>query len=106
MVFSSPGCTLMVQSKLHLVLECLLCTEKYSLEDAQKGRYFLATRICRSCYVKGQNEDAKNWCFGKLPSGSKPGFSVKQIQCTEICPDREICSYFIHLGEKKHGKER
>lgn len=71
-------------------LECLLCGTMYSLDDARKGRYFIQTRVCASCYEKGIKADVSVWCFGK-----KAVFSSKRVECTQLCPDREICKFYI-----------
>lgn len=70
-----------------LVLECVLCGKMYSLEDAHDGKYYVQTRVCASCYTKGCAVSADVWCFGKL-------FSSERVECTRLCPDREICRYF------------
>lgn len=72
------------------VLECLLCSKMYDLEDARKGNYFVQTRICASCYGKGREADVTIWCFGK-----KEVFSLARIECSKLCPDREICKYVV-----------
>lgn len=71
-------------------MECLLCGAAYSLEDARKGKYYVQTRICASCYIKGCKVDVAVWCFGK-----KSVFSTKRVECSTLCKDREICRYFI-----------
>jgi hypothetical protein len=81
------------------IFECLLCGAAYSFEDARKGNYYVQTRICKPCYVKGMAVDVTVWCFGK-----KSVFSSKRIECTKLCPDREICRHFITGAV--HGKAR
>lgn len=77
------------------VFECLICGEGYTLLDASKGRYFVQTRVCSSCYSKGQKADANVWCFGK-----KEIYSTKRIECSTLCKDREICRFAILKGVK------
>jgi hypothetical protein len=76
------------------VFECVLCSRSYSLEDARKGKYYVQTRVCAACYIKGVAVSVDVWCFGKL-------FSSKRVECTQLCPDREICKYFI--TRKRNG---
>lgn len=88
-------------SNRDLIFECLLCPAKYSLRDAEKGRYFIETRVCLKCYRKGQVADRKVWCFGKKQKKNRKGYSVKNIVCSAICPDRNICKQFVKLKRRK-----
>lgn len=72
------------------ILECLICSEMYSLMDAKQGKYYIQTRVCTSCYDKGVKMDVRVWCFGKLSV-----FSTERIECSTLCPDREICKHYI-----------
>lgn len=78
------------------IFECVMCSKSYSLEDARSGAYYVQTRMCAACYTKGCKVSADVWCFGK-----KAIFSSKRIECTQLCPDREICSYFIRRNNVK-----
>ena len=77
------------------VLECLLCFTKYSFVDAEKGRYYLETRICENCYTAGQHQKRRVWCFGKRQKDSEPGYSKQNVACQKLCPDRNICIQFV-----------
>jgi hypothetical protein len=74
-------------------LECIICSEMYDLDDAVKGAYYIQTRVCASCYKKGMQADVAVWCFGKL-------FSSKRVECTTLCPDREICKHFTTRSKR------
>lgn len=93
-------------------LQCIRCGELYSLRDVRHLRFFPSTGICESCYRRGQQTDARIWCFGKkeVKKGSKivrPGFNKESLECKAECPDRKICPYFIQikLKELNRGKE-
>lgn len=83
------------------VLECVLCSEKYTVKDARKGLYFIRTRVCLACYKAGAKADSRIWCFGKKQRKQEFGFSVSHIECTSLCPDRDICKQFVTIKEKK-----
>lgn len=69
------------------LLWCLLCDEKFSLEDIEKGTYFSVTGICKECYKKmARNEQT---CFGK-----EKMYDKNTLECGVFCPDRRICSTF------------
>lgn len=79
------------------LFECLLCTDKFSLTDADKGRYFIETAICRDCYEKMQRSSAEVSCFGKMPTTKTFGYSRKHVVCRMLCPDKNICSQFVKI---------
>jgi len=63
--------------------------------------YFPSTRVCRSCYKRGQDAPYSAWCFGKPvivgPNGRvlEYGYNEKARECREECPDRKICPIFL-----------
>lgn len=82
------------------VLECLLCENKYSKEDIEKGNFQIATLICSFCYARMQNMPYEKSCFGK-PSlialnGKKYfGYNPKAEECSRLCPDRSVCRRIV-----------
>lgn len=81
--------------KLLLLLECLLCRNKFTVDAVQQKQYFLETLICAACYKKGQKLPASVWCFGKLAAKNSPGYSEENVECVQICPDKKICKSFV-----------
>jgi hypothetical protein len=87
--------------RLPLLFECLLCHDKYTVEDIRKKKFFVETSICRKCYTAGLAINAKVWCFGKLPRHNSPGYSLENVSCRLLCPDRSICKRFINKQKEK-----
>ncbi len=81
--------------RLPLLLECLLCKNKFSEVDATEGRFYLQTNICKECYEKGQRQAQSIWCFGRPLSKSSPGYDAGNVACASLCPDRRICAQFV-----------
>jgi len=81
------------------IFECVECSREYSKQDAQKGRYFPSTRVCRQCYKKMVKADRKIWCFGKKATRKLSGYSPENEVCNSLCPDKNICLYFIHRNK-------
>jgi hypothetical protein len=79
---------------LKLLLWCLLCDNKFSLADIEKGTYYGVTGICRDCYRKmTKNEQS---CFGKL-------YDTNTLECSTFCPDRGICPSFAFPKGQRTG---
>ncbi len=94
-------------AKLLLLLECLLCQDKFSEDAVPKKEFYLETLICKKCYKRAQELPAKVWCFGKLHRRGSPGFSEGNVACQTLCPDRVICRRFINVKEHKaHGYKK
>jgi hypothetical protein len=69
------------------LLWCLICDEKFSIEDIEKGTYYSVTGICADCYKRmWKNEQT---CFGK-----KEVYDETTLECSTFCPDKTICSDF------------
>lgn len=66
------------------LLRCVLCPERFTLDDAVAGRYFIQTLICRACYERLRAKPYALSCFGK-------GYDSQDEVCQHICPDRKIC---------------
>lgn len=79
-----------------LLLECLLCGDKFPESAVEKKEYFLATSVCKRCYVEGQKQNPKVWCFGKRQKRNSPGYAEGNLSCTRLCPDRAVCVSFIN----------
>ena len=78
------------------VLECLLCKERYSLEDIKQGNYHISTFVCSACYRRRQNMPYEKSCFGKpsiILNGKyiHYGYSEEQPECKSLCLDRAVC---------------
>jgi NAD-dependent SIR2 family protein deacetylase len=87
--------------RLPLLLECLLCKDKFTVPDVDKKQFFISTSICRKCYAKGAVVDPQVWCFGKRQRGNSPGYSEENVGCRLLCPDKKVCKLFIKLNKEK-----
>ena len=81
------------------MIECVVCTIRYSLADIESGLYSLHTGVCSRCYAKMQKQPHHVSCFGK-PSvanskGKQLGYNPKAIECKQLCPDRSICRSIV-----------
>jgi hypothetical protein len=65
------------------ILECVLCSERFSVKDVKEGRYFPSTGVCLGCYDKAKSGNKKLWCFGQ--------FDGQAIECKAECLDRRLC---------------
>ncbi len=79
------------------VLECVVCTERYSREDVLSGLYQITTKVCSLCYERMQASPHKVNCFGKsdviLLDGTRlRGYSRTSHECQNLCPDRALCA--------------
>lgn len=81
------------------LLWCLVCNEKFSIEDVSAGRYEAETGICTSCY-KRMARDEKT-CFGEETSDARYGYDEKTFECRDFCPDRRICKAFVQGWKRK-----
>lgn len=91
------------------ILECLLCTRRYSKEEILQGRYQPETLICSRCYAKMQKSPHHISCFGKptviLPSGKHLwGYNPRTATCRTICPDHKICAR-VFFGSDDDGDD-
>jgi hypothetical protein len=94
--------------RLPLVFECLLCTDKFTVEDVRKKHFYIQTLICKKCYIIGVKTNSRIWCFGKLQKHNSPGFSQENVSCRLLCSDRVICQKFITKNNKEkvhHGNK-
>jgi hypothetical protein len=88
-------------AKLLLLLECLLCRDRFTSDAVQKREYYLETQVCHKCYLKLQKTSSGISCFGKLPKGRSPGYSTGNPACTALCADRKVCASFIKRIKEK-----
>ena len=65
------------------ILECVLCSERYSIKEVKDGRYFPSTGVCMECYRNAKIGSKKSWCFGT--------FDGQAVECKAECLDRRIC---------------
>jgi hypothetical protein len=70
------------------ILECVLCSKRYSIQDVKSGNYFPSTGVCLGCYGQAQVGNKKLWCFGT--------FQANAIECKTECPDKRICREFTN----------
>lgn len=75
-------------------LECVLCSELYSEIDIANFRYFVATRVCYTCYRSLQKAPFNVSCFGKRKDSKHLGYDSLAHECRELCPDRRVCPGF------------
>lgn len=87
--------------RLPLLLECVLCSNKFTTEDADKKVYFPETLVCRECYIQGKKVNPQVWCFAKLQTPKMPGYSPDNLSCKLLCPDRKVCKQFIKTTKEK-----
>lgn len=83
------------------IFECVSCFKKYSKQDAERGRFYPLTNVCRKCYRKMSAAKPKIFCFGKLAKDKLPGYSATNEVCNKLCPDCTVCKEFIQQKEKK-----
>jgi len=81
------------------ILPCLLCSERFSVQDIAEGKYFVSTGVCFGCYERKQKSSYVDSCFGKnsvLANGLVLyGYNPKIVVCGSICQDKEICKLFL-----------
>lgn len=73
------------------ILECVLCGERYSVEELKNGLYYVSTGVCLSCYKTVPKK--KSWCFGHYNP-------VKYWECRGECMDSKVCRKFTNLQEQ------
>lgn len=85
-------------------LECLLCERRYSRDDVARGLYWIETFTCSACYAVMQAKSRAQCCFGKadvvVPVEGEEGtgrvvelgYSPTAPECSQLCPDRKVCS--------------
>lgn len=76
------------------ILWCLICDEKFSISDIEKGTYISVTGICKECYKKMWKSELT--CFGKASKYEK-----ETQECGSLCPDREVCRSFVEISVSK-----
>ena len=74
------------------LMECRLCSRKFSDDDRRALDYFSDVGICFDCLEKGKKKPASVWCFGKKECYNP--YDPKNRSCTEWCPDRRVCPLF------------
>lgn len=70
------------------MLACVMCGERYNVDDVAKGRYFASTGACLLCYQKLYRSDLN--CFG-----DRKVYDKRSVACRSECPDSRICRVFI-----------
>jgi len=85
------------------LLWCLLCSQKFSVEDVQAGKYVIETGICMGCYKDLQKSITT--CFGKTTTGKRWGYDEETVECSRFCPDKEVCRSFVKAEsiQKRHS---
>lgn len=75
------------------MFECVVCSNRYTLDDVQEGNFIPSTSVCLTCYqVLYKN---KSSCFGS------DLYNASELVCQE-CPDKRICRGFVkHIKEFK-----
>ena len=78
------------------LLGCVRCSRRFSQNDILSGLYQIETFVCSYCYAEMQQASYEKSCFGKpmlrLPTGRLLfGWNSKAWECTQICPDRNLC---------------
>lgn len=81
-------------------LECLLCEQRFSRQEIERGEYRLETMICSYCYARMQRAPYERCCFGKptliqLDGKRLYGYNPKAEECERICPDRVVCRLIV-----------
>jgi len=76
--------------------ECLLCNELFTEIDIINFRFFIATRVCYTCYRSLQKSPFSYSCFGKKSDDKYLGYDSLAHECRELCPDRKICPGFVN----------
>lgn len=86
------------------VIECAVCSVRYSLRDVDAGDFQIDTLVCSACYRKMQLMDYSKSCFGK-PTKRTPGgrvywgFDPAADECSHLCPDRAACRRVMGLAD-------
>lgn len=78
---------------------CILCSTRFSVNDALHNIFFFETMVCHACYAAMQARPASECCFGKLEQ-----YNQETKDCGERCVDRDICPQFIN-GSALHHTE-
>ena len=81
------------------ILECVGCSQMYSLADVKAGRYSAETFTCVGCYREMQDTPAVLSCFGKVKTATSEGYDVRDVECRLHCRDRRICKQFVTESE-------
>jgi len=81
------------------LLWCLLCNDKFTIEDIEKCLYVAETGICTACYQR-MARNAKI-CFGKETTDERYGYDEETLECKEFCPDRKACREFVQRRKRK-----
>jgi hypothetical protein len=77
-------------------LECVLCGQRYTREDIERGWYVTSTLVCAFCYRAMQSMPYERSCFGKPTvewedGRVQYGYDPQAIECFKWCPDRHVC---------------
>jgi hypothetical protein len=91
-------------------MPCTECSEKFSEDDIDHGRFYPSTMTCKSCYQKLQGQSAKVSCFGKITKVKHGktivyGYDPKAPECSKECPDRKICRAFVKVRTDEKATE-
>jgi hypothetical protein len=84
----------------NIVIECLLCKDRYSKSDVENGLYQLEPMVCSKCYLALQRQPHHISCFGKptyiTPDGKRLyGYNPNTPECARWCPDRKVCRRLV-----------
>lgn len=72
------------------MFECVVCSNRYTLDDVKTGEYMPSTSVCLNCYK--QMRDNKSSCF------ASDKYDIQVLACQE-CSDNRHCRAFV-----KHRK--
>jgi hypothetical protein len=87
--------------RLPLLFECLLCKDKFTVDDIRQKKFYAQTCICRKCYLVGVETNPRIWCFGKLQKINSPGYSEESVSCSLLCPDSFLCRKIVNKLTKE-----
>jgi len=85
------------EQQLIKLVPCILCEQRFSVNDALHNLFFFETMVCQGCYSIMQARPAGECCFGK-PDQHNPSSK----DCGERCADRDICPQFIDGTVLRH----
>jgi hypothetical protein len=80
------------------LLWCLLCSNRFTVRDAEEGRYRGGTGICMECYTSMAK--STKTCFGKQSGEGLAGYDESAEECLRFCPDRKVCKEFVTIQKR------
>ena len=78
------------EQQLIKITPCILCGQRFSVNDALHNLFFFETMVCQDCYITMQARPVSECCFGKSDQ-----YNPATKDCGERCVDRDICPQFI-----------